>query len=161
MSKCPCSSGKEYKECCQPVINGSIAAETAAQLMRARYTAHVKAEIDFIVATVHPEIRDQHDAKAIKDWAKDTDWQGLEIIKTEKGSADDEVGLVEFIAKYKEDGEIQEHHELSTLKKEDNQWFFVDGRPVAKQVINDMRDVGRNDPCPCGSGKKYKKCCLK
>ncbi|MFZ1404770.1 MAG: SEC-C metal-binding domain-containing protein, partial [Anaerolineae bacterium] len=21
--------------------------------------------------------------------------------------------------------------------------------------------VGRNDPCPCGSGKKYKKCCLK
>ena len=24
---------------------------------------------------------------------------------------------------------------------------------------NPMRDVGRNDPCPCGSGKKYKKCC--
>jgi preprotein translocase subunit SecA len=23
------------------------------------------------------------------------------------------------------------------------------------------RNVGRNDPCPCGSGKKYKKCCLK
>jgi uncharacterized protein len=23
-----------------------------------------------------------------------------------------------------------------------------------------LRDVGRNDPCPCGSGKKYKKCCL-
>ncbi|WP_119275157.1 DUF1186 domain-containing protein [Taklimakanibacter deserti] len=26
--------------------------------------------------------------------------------------------------------------------------------------INPMRDVGRNDPCPCGSGKKAKKCCL-
>jgi Protein of unknown function (DUF1186)/SEC-C motif len=26
--------------------------------------------------------------------------------------------------------------------------------------INDMRFVGRNDPCPCKSGKKYKKCCL-
>ncbi|MFP4601252.1 MAG: SEC-C metal-binding domain-containing protein [Persicimonas sp.] len=24
-----------------------------------------------------------------------------------------------------------------------------------------MEDVGRNDPCPCGSGKKYKKCCLR
>jgi hypothetical protein len=23
-----------------------------------------------------------------------------------------------------------------------------------------MKDVGRNDPCPCGSGKKYKNCCL-
>ncbi len=27
-------------------------------------------------------------------------------------------------------------------------------------VRNPLRDVGRNDPCPCGSGKKFKKCCL-
>jgi SEC-C motif-containing protein len=27
-------------------------------------------------------------------------------------------------------------------------------------AINAYRDVGRNDPCPCGSGKKFKKCCL-
>jgi uncharacterized protein len=27
-------------------------------------------------------------------------------------------------------------------------------------AFNPYRDVGRNDPCPCGSGKKYKKCCL-
>jgi hypothetical protein len=27
-------------------------------------------------------------------------------------------------------------------------------------ICNPMRGVGRNDPCPCGSGKKYKKCCL-
>ncbi|GJE76820.1 DUF1186 domain-containing protein [Methylorubrum suomiense] len=30
------------------------------------------------------------------------------------------------------------------------------GQPVK----NPFKDVGRNDPCPCGSGKKYKKCCL-
>jgi uncharacterized protein YchJ len=30
---------------------------------------------------------------------------------------------------------------------------FVDGKPY-------KRKVGRNDPCPCGSGKKYKKCHL-
>jgi len=29
-----------------------------------------------------------------------------------------------------------------------------------QQVFNPFRDVGRNDPCPCGSGKKFKKCCL-
>jgi len=28
-------------------------------------------------------------------------------------------------------------------------------------IINPLKSVGRNDPCPCGSGKKYKKCCLK
>ncbi|MBV8662544.1 MAG: DUF1186 domain-containing protein [Hyphomicrobiales bacterium] len=35
-----------------------------------------------------------------------------------------------------------------------------DGDPFRGPVINPFRDVGRNDPCPCGSGKKYKKCCL-
>ena len=29
----------------------------------------------------------------------------------------------------------------------------------AETVVNPNRDVGRNDPCPCGSGKKFKKCC--
>jgi hypothetical protein len=32
--------------------------------------------------------------------------------------------------------------------------------PPQEQRINPLRHVGRNDPCPCGSGKKYKKCCL-
>ncbi|HRR90272.1 MAG TPA: SEC-C metal-binding domain-containing protein, partial [Eubacteriales bacterium] len=38
------------------------------------------------------------------------------------------------------------------------------GRPVApkrKPMVNKGGDVGRNDPCPCGSGKKYKNCCGK
>jgi hypothetical protein len=32
--------------------------------------------------------------------------------------------------------------------------------PLMEPVVNPMRNIGRNDPCPCGSGKKYKKCCL-
>jgi hypothetical protein len=31
---------------------------------------------------------------------------------------------------------------------------------LPRQAINPYRDVGRNDPCPCGSGKKFKRCCL-
>ncbi len=31
---------------------------------------------------------------------------------------------------------------------------------VTNTITNPYRIVGRNDPCPCGSGKKYKKCCL-
>ena len=31
---------------------------------------------------------------------------------------------------------------------------------VEKKVsAKDIKKIGRNDPCPCGSGKKYKKCC--
>jgi len=33
-----------------------------------------------------------------------------------------------------------------------------DGAPVVKTVVSKTKSVGRNDPCPCGSGKKYKKC---
>ena len=36
----------------------------------------------------------------------------------------------------------------------------ADEDSVLRPHVNEMRDVGRNDPCPCGSGKKYKKCCL-
>jgi len=35
-----------------------------------------------------------------------------------------------------------------------------EGNPFDGPFLNPHRDVGRNDPCPCGSGKKYKKCCL-
>jgi hypothetical protein len=33
-------------------------------------------------------------------------------------------------------------------------------RPSTGPAINPYKDVGRNDPCPCGSGRKFKKCCL-
>ncbi|MBQ1967510.1 MAG: SEC-C domain-containing protein, partial [Clostridia bacterium] len=36
-----------------------------------------------------------------------------------------------------------------------------DGSEKGRTVRNDKNKVGVNDPCPCGSGKKYKKCCGK
>jgi uncharacterized protein YecA (UPF0149 family) len=43
-------------------------------------------------------------------------------------------------------------------KRNDDDGLSSWGSP--KPVRNPMRHVGRNDPCPCGSGKKAKKCCL-
>jgi preprotein translocase subunit SecA len=42
-------------------------------------------------------------------------------------------------------------------KRED---LFKEGEEVASQPVR-VQKIGRNDPCPCGSGKKYKKCCGK
>ena len=48
----------------------------------------------------------------------------------------------------------------SGLFEEDEAWHFDDPSEQAfPPLIGDMK-VGRNEPCPCGSGKKYKKCCL-
>jgi len=38
--------------------------------------------------------------------------------------------------------------------------FFEQRSSVTQSVARDSPKVGRNDPCPCGSGKKFKKCCL-
>jgi SEC-C motif domain protein len=63
-------------------------------------------------------------------------------------------------AEYSENGERIKHHELAQFKNENGTWFFWDGGPPKpKQFIRQAPKTGRNDPCPCGSGKKFKKCC--
>jgi len=128
--------------------------------MRSRYTAFALGDIDYIVKTVHPDHRDDVDREAAEKWSSDADWQGLEIVKTGGGGPDDDTGFVEFIARYTMDGSDSEHHEHAQFSKKDGVWFFEDGRIVKSQpVVRDAPKVGRNEPCPCGSGKKYKKCC--
>lgn len=158
---CPCGSNLTYSECCEPIIKGTRVAKTAEELMRSRYSAYAKREVDYLYTSLHPKARENYDAKSTRDWANSTEWQNLEIVTTEKGTAKDEEGTVEFIASYKENGTDKKHHEVSLFKKENGVWYFVDGRlPAVKQVIREAPKVGRNDPCLCGSGKKFKKCCM-
>jgi len=126
--------------------------------MRSRYAAFTVADIDYIESTTDPAMRQSFDRDGTLEWAKNSDWRGLEIVSTEKGQAGDTAGEVEFIAKYKYQDVERAHHERSDFKKRDGQWFFVDGKLVQAPVRNENK-IGRNDPCTCGSGKKYKKCC--
>jgi len=160
MEKCPCNSQKEYLACCAPFLEGEQDAPTAVALMRSRYTAHVKADIDYIIETVHPEYRAQSDRKAIESWAKETVWERLEIIKTEKGLEGDDVGRVVFRAHYKHHNNVKVHAEDSFFKKEGGKWYFVEGRDAIITGTKPAK-IGRNDACYCGSGKKFKKCCAK
>ena len=50
--KCPCNSGKAYGECCGPILDGAVKAETAEALMRARYCAYVTEHIAFLKTDV-------------------------------------------------------------------------------------------------------------
>ena len=160
MTICPCGSGIPYTECCEPIISGGQMAETAEQLMRARYSAYVNAGMDFIFESTHPEHRKDYDHAGTKEWAETAEWQGLEIIGTNKGGADDSVGEVEFIARFIEKGDNREHHEAGQFKRKDGRWYFTEGRMVRPKPLA-VTKIGRNDPCSCGSGLKYKKCCGK
>ena len=162
MSFCHCGNEKSYEECCHPLIKGKKKAETAEELMRARYSAFVEQEIDFIMDTVSPDQTDMMSRDAVKKWAKNTNWIRLEIVRTENGQKSDSDGTVEFKAFSNVDGVTQVHHENAKFIKKRGKWYFEDGEPVAaEQVRRDAPKVGRNDPCPCGSGKKFKKCCGK
>lgn len=157
---CPCTSGASYDECCGPILRGDRAAATAEALMRARYTAYAQGEIDFIVDSHDPETADEVDREASGNWSRKAEWLGMEIASSEDGGADDERGVVEFIARYRLEGADLAHHERAQFRRRHGQWFYVDGEMVkSKPVVREQPKVGRNEPCPCGSGRKYKKCC--
>ncbi|MBU1172744.1 MAG: SEC-C domain-containing protein [Proteobacteria bacterium] len=162
MTTCPCGSEISYSDCCEPIIKKTRKAKTAVELMRARYSAYAKVETDFLFESLHPDKREGHDLKETRSWAEKSSWTQLEIIEKEQGEENDEIGTVEFIAHYSIKGERTRHHELATFVKLDGDWYFDDGEGVApKQVIRSDPKIGRNDPCPCNSGKKFKKCCGK
>ena len=159
---CPCNSGKCYGECCQPILDGLKNAETAEALMRARYSAYVTEHVAFLKNSSVKAVQDEFDEAASTAWSRAARWHGLEILRTEKGGAGDTTGVVEFRATYTANNEFCNHHEVATFVKEADGWKFEDGELVGeKPELREQPKIGRNDPCPCGSGKKYKKCCGK
>ncbi len=159
MSNCPCGSGSPFESCCGPILGGAPA-PTAEALMRSRYTAYVKHDVAHLERSLSADQRKDFAPDEARKWAEGSEWLGLKIINTEQGGPDDKLGAVHFSAKFKTEGEEREHLEIALFGREDGRWVYtgqVD--EPGKTVRRETPKVGRNDPCPCGSGKKYKKCC--
>lgn len=102
------------------------------------------------------------DRKATEEWSKRADWHKMEIVELQDGKEDDTEGFVDFKAYYTIAGEDIEHHEVASFRKEDGVWYFVDGVEVKPRPFKHRdKKVTPNEKCPCGSDKKYKKCCGK
>jgi SEC-C motif-containing protein len=167
---CPCGSGLNYDECCEPYIKGVKDPPTAEALMRSRYSAYAKKEVSYIVNTCSPNGPDEEkiDEKETRKWAEKSNWLGLTIVSSTEGGAGDEKGYVEFKALYEADGVKQTHHEKAVFEKVKHKdketekmtekWYYSTGKMIIEQVIRKEPKVGRNELCPCGSGKKYKHC---
>lgn len=161
MSICPCGSGVESISCCLPIIEGKSLALTPEALMRARYTAHVTKQYDFLSESSHPEFRDDTDPEQIAEWSSLMAWQSLEIMATKDGGEGDETGEVSFCAHYTVSDQPQELREDAFFRKEGDRWFYVEGTVFGKEPVRrEGPKMGRNDACSCGSGKKFKKCCM-
>ena len=125
--------------------------------MRSRYAAYALGEIDYILNSHNPSTQSEVDREGAEEWSKRAEWEGLTVHSSEESGA---TGTVEFTARYLMQGRLFRHRERATFKRIDGRWFYLDGEMVkAQPVVRKGRKVGRNEPCLCGSGKKYKKCC--
>lgn len=166
MSACPCraleSKPLDLADCCGPILSGKSQASTAEGLMRARYSAYAQKNMAFIDQTqimLEGETFNQDDALK---WAEGSEWKGMKVVSTKKGTESDNTGIVEFEAHYKDKASGKElvHKETALFEKSGSNWKFKDGNIAGAQPIKRLEPkVGRNDPCSCGSGKKSKKCC--
>jgi len=143
---CLCGSGARYAECCQPLHRGQAAA-TPEALMRSRYAAFVLQMADYLKATWHPDTR-----PATLTLDNSPDWASLQILDSHE---DGNQGMVHFRAIYRAGSGWGFLEEKSDFVKEDGRWYYLKGDTSEGQL-----KPGRNDRCPCGSGKKYKACCL-
>ena len=132
---CPCGTQKHYIHCCQPYLDGHAHAPTAEALMRSRYTAYSKGNLDYLIHTQHPKTRKKTDPTTLQQTFETTHWVSLTIVKTQQGHPHHKRGIVEFIATHQEkstrspnaSATLNQLHERSRFIRENDHWFYVDG----------------------------------
>jgi SEC-C motif-containing protein len=157
MEMCLCHSGKLYLDCCGIFLSEEKFAETPEQLMRSRYSAYVSINIDYIARTMRGPAAKGFNKPQTEAWARQVKWLELKVLQATR---EKDSGLVEFIASYVQDGVKQQMHEVSEFQRTEGKWYYVNGKKKSMNKIAGIPvKIGRNDLCPCGSHKKFKKCC--
>lgn len=125
---CPCGSNLPYSNCCAIWHRRFDQDQTQPEdgtpegLMRSRYTAYVLGLEAYLLATWTPQSRPEH-AVINNSGLK---WLGLRILRAQT-DVDGLHATVEFIARSRQDGKGQRHHEISRFKRISGQWRYLDG----------------------------------
>lgn len=154
---CLCGSQLQYKLCCQVFHQNEQRPGTAETLMRSRFTAYAKQNETYLLETWDSTKRPE----AINFANEEAIWTGLEIVNTKKGKEKDKKGMVEFKAYYRLDDEEYVMNEISRFKQTTGRWLYLDGLVKSVVKVGEQTNQGKNAPCSCGSGKKFKRCCGK
>ncbi len=110
--------------------------------MRSRYTAFTRGDGAYLFATQAPGMGTAEELAQ----QRGRTWCSLKVVEA-KGDE------VEFEARFLEGGQLYVLHERSKFARVDGRWQYESG-----QTGVHGETVGRNDRCPCGSGKKFKAC---
>jgi SEC-C motif domain protein len=107
--------------------------------------------VDYLVATTLPAQQSALDRAAMAAWSAQSTWLGLEVESSELFGGQPEHAQVCFVARWHAAQGEHSHRERSAFVQVGGRWYFLDPSVPLK--------AGRNDPCPCRSGQKFKKCC--
>lgn len=116
---CPCGSGVDLSACCGPLLTTERLAETAEELMRSRYTAHVFGNTEHLWRTW--DARTRPSSAGVQPGAQH--WTGLRIIEVVAGGPGDDTGIVEFAASH--EGGV--HTERAEFTRRGGRWFYTKG----------------------------------
>lgn len=147
---CYCCSGKDFSECCGPYLSLKQIADSCEALMRSRYSAYCLADTSYLVTTLHPLERSPDIAAEITAFANSVHFCRLSI---RAASQTVQHGQVSFAAYFLHEQKLDVIEEVSDFIYE-GRWYYKSG----KLKKTDPTKIGRNDLCPCGSGKKFKQC---
>lgn len=153
---CPCGSGRPFAQCCGAIHSGERNAADAEELMRARFSAHAVGDFAFLHRSYRPTA---HQPYVATGEAPSTQWTRLVIHNHAQGRTPD-MATVEFSAYALEQGVEHVLHEKAEFVREAGAWMYTRPLREGPAPAVSVKKPGRNDPCSCGSGKKYKHCCL-
>ena len=122
--------------------------------MRSRFCAFVFEQWQYLYDTGPQDDTSADTQTALAQWSSDKTWLSLRVLSTRQGTDADQHGEVEFVAFFRDGAGLQQHHEHSMFARDQHShWQFLDGHSLPAITL------GRNEPCPCLSGKKFKRCC--
>ena len=182
-----CVLGNDVQTCWSKAVNGVTGIDDVKSVDTANCYAHKGAEVDLPNEALSSENYDRSSLLCIKATAQAVEDAKLDIKSEDssrigvilgscvggaasidkyytdeiKGGESDEEGIVEFEATYSQHHTRDVHHETAYFKKVNGDWMYSYGAMTPTTVVRETPKVGRNEPCPCGSGKKYKNCCGK
>jgi SEC-C motif-containing protein len=124
---CPCGTGKDYNNCCQPLHRGAFP-EDALALMRSRYSAYAYGFSEYIIRTTDPKninYQENHTlwAKEISERCQNTQFQKLDILEFTNGPQE---AYVTFIAHFLQNNRPGFIHEKSRFRKIGPQWLYLE-----------------------------------
>jgi SEC-C motif-containing protein len=155
---CPCDSGKNFELCCQLLLSGHDRPATAEALMRSRFTAHVVNDYAYLHRTHRPTANVPY-LEETGDADDSVKWTKLVVHSHEPGASPDNA-FVEFSAFFTDEAGDHVIHEKSEFHRDNGQWLYTRVARTGPAPFKAVAKPGRNEPCLCGSGKKYKHCCL-